>query len=304
MPPRWTIRGRPGRRSRPSRGAEFRKRYSELFVTQTQVRVFLIDLTPVNLELERAIQIALENRLDLMNAKGQVTDAWRNVEVAGNALLADLNLRYSGTLATDPGSDGIFRFDASASNHLFGIEYDAPLTRRAERNAYRAAQITYQRARRAYMNNRDVIVQQIRLDLRNLDLNRRQFEIARERILTAASQVEESELNLRTEREPESNLTLFLLNALNSLLDAKNALIGNWVAYETARLSLYRDFDLMNIDARGVWTNEQDLRTLGGPGDGSSDVPRLLGDEPSRHRRPPAAPRPPGAGSAPLADWS
>ena len=84
-------------------GAEFRKRYSELFVTQAQVRVFLIELTPVNLELERAVQIALENRLDLMNSKAQVTDAWRNVEVAGNALLADLNLRYSGTLATDPG---------------------------------------------------------------------------------------------------------------------------------------------------------------------------------------------------------
>ena len=83
---------------------------------------------------------------------------------------------------------------------------------------------------------------------------------------------------------------MFLLNALNSLLAAKNDLIGNWVAYETARLSLYRDFDLMNIDARGVWTNEQYLRTLGGPGDGSSDVPRLLGTSPDDIDAPPPLP--------------
>ncbi|QDV33994.1 TolC family protein [Tautonia plasticadhaerens] len=262
-------------------GNEFRARYSDIFITQTQVRVYRIALTPVGLSVDRAIQIALANRLDLMNAKGQVTDAWRNVEVAANALKADLNLRYSGTLATDPGFDGIFRFDASASNHLFGLEYDAPLTRRLERNAYRASQITYQRARRAYMLTRDEVARQIRLDLRNLALTRRQFDIARESLLISARQLEEAEYTLRTSDEPNESVTLLLLNALSALLDAKNALIGNWVSYETARLTLYQDFDLMDIDERGVWTNELDLRTAlaagGDPGARSED--RLLGTD-------------------------
>jgi hypothetical protein len=53
-------------------------------------------------------------------------------------------------------------------------------------------------------------------------------------------------------------VTLNLLRALNSQLGAKNQLIGNWVQYETARMALYRDFDIMDINAQGVWTNEHD----------------------------------------------
>ena len=41
-------------------------------------------------------------------------------------------------------------------------------------------------------------------------------------------------------------------------MTARNSLISTWVFYETSRLSLYRDFDLMDIDANGVWTNEND----------------------------------------------
>jgi hypothetical protein len=46
------------------------------------------------------------------------------------------------------------------------------------------------------------------------------------------------------------------------VLGARNALIQTWVFYETSRLSLYRDFDLMDIDANGVWTNENDQTAI------------------------------------------
>ena len=58
--------------------------------------------------------------------------------------------------------------------------------------------------------------------------------------------------------DPNQSTTLSLLNALSAILTARNALITTWVSYETARMSLYRDFDLMDIDANGVWTNEND----------------------------------------------
>jgi outer membrane protein TolC len=139
-----------------------------------------------------------------------------------------------------------------------GVRFDAPIVRRAERNAYRAAQIEYQRARRAYMLQHDEVVREIRLDLRNLTLARRQFDIGREQLVTSARAVEENEINLRSSREPNAGLTLLLLTSLNNLLGAKNSLIGNWVQYETARLSLYRDLDIMNVDASGTWINEHD----------------------------------------------
>ncbi len=237
-------------------GDEYRGRLADTFATQTQVRVFLIELPEVNLPVEKAVAIALANRQDLMNSRAQVADAWRNVEVAANALRAGLTVQYQGLLANDPSFDAILRLDASASLHRIGIAFDAPLVRRAERNAYRAAWITYQRARRAYMLNHDLVVQQIRLDMRNLELNRRQFEIARQQLVTAVRQVEENEYTLRTGTQQDASNTLLLLSSLTNLLGAKNSLIGLWVNYVTARMNLYADFDLLDIDARGVWTNE------------------------------------------------
>jgi outer membrane protein TolC len=237
-------------------GDELRGRIADVFASQTQVRVFLIDLPEVKLTVEQAVAVALANRLDLMNAQAEVADAWRNVEVAANALQAGLSLRYQGILGTDPNFDGILRFDASASLHRIGVQFDAPLVRRAERNAYRAAWIAYQRARRAYMLNHDQVVLQIRIDMRNLELNRRQFEISRQQLVTAVRQVEETEYNLRHETARDTGLTLLLLNSLENLLGAKNQLISNWVQYETFRLSLFRDMDLIDLDARGVWINE------------------------------------------------
>jgi outer membrane protein TolC len=236
---------------------EFRARLSEVFVAQTQVRVFLIELAPVNLTLDQAIQVALANRLDLKNALAAVTDAWRNVEVDANALQGFLNFIYTGNLASAPSHTTLFRFDSSASVHRFGLEFQAPINRRAERNAYRAGQIQYQRARRAYMALRDEIVREIRLNLRELTLGRKQFDIGREQLISSSRQLEEAEYALQRPSEG-APVTLNLLNALNNLLSARNQLIGTWVAYETQRYSLYSNFDLMDIDANGIWTNEND----------------------------------------------
>jgi hypothetical protein len=238
-------------------GKGFRARLSEVFVAQTQIRVFLIDLQKIDLTVNQAIQVAIGNRLDLQNTLAQVTDAWRNVEVAANALRGFLNFEYTGNLQSAPDHQTLFRFDASNSTHRFGLEFDAPINRRVERNAYRAAQITYQRARRAYMAQRDEVVRQIRLDMRQLVLNRRQFEINREQLITASRQLEEAEYQLRnsTENQP---VTLNLINALTAVLQARNSLINTWVSYETARMTLYRDFDLMDIDSMGMWINEND----------------------------------------------
>jgi outer membrane protein TolC len=240
---------------------EFRARLSEVFVAQTQIRVFLIELEPVKLTVDQAIQIALANRLDLKNALAAVTDTWRIVEVDANALQGFLNFVYTGNFASAPSHTTLFRFDSSASVQRFGLEFQAPINRRVERNTYRTDQIGYQRARRAYMALRDQIVQEIRLNERELTLNRKQFDIGREQLISASRQLEEAEYALLfpTGGAP---VTLNLLNALTSVLQARNGLIGTWVSYETQRLSLYSNFDLMDIDANGVWTNENDPEVI------------------------------------------
>jgi|GEM_PF-1023741 len=249
---------------------EFRARMTEQLVIQTQVRVYMIDVNRVDLTLEQAISVALANRLDLMNSLARVTDTWRQVEYAGNQLLAGLNLYYDGHLNSDPNSLQLIQFDASHSEHLVGIRFNAPIVRRQQRNLYRADQIAFQRARRAYMLNHDSVVQQIRLDMRTLNLNRRQFEISRDALLIAARQVDLAETNARTSDGAKSGagqtVGSLLVQAQQSLLTNKNSLIGNWVDYEVARMTLFKDFDIMIIDAQGNWTNDSNVPTFnGGP---------------------------------------
>lgn len=240
---------------------ELRSRLSEVFVAQTQARVYLIELKPVRLTVDQAIQIALDNRLDLKNALARVTDAWRNMEVEANSLQGFLNFNYSSNLLAAPNHGTWFRFDSSASPHRVGVTFDAPINRRIERNAYRASQIIFQRARRSYMETRDEIVRQVREEMRELLLNRKQFDIGREQIITTSRQIEQAEYALQGDPEGRP-VTLNLLDSLRALLAARNTLIGTWVGYETARMNLHRDFDLMDIDANGIWTNENDPQLL------------------------------------------
>ncbi|MHC5537307.1 TolC family protein [Singulisphaera rosea] len=247
---------------------EFRSRLTELLVIQTQIRVYLIEVKPVDLTVEKAIETALANRLDLMNSLGAVTDTWRNVEAAGNQLLAGLNVFYNAQINSDPNHLGLLRFDAHDTQQFTGFEFAAPIVRRTQRNTYRADQILYQQARRAYMLNHDEIVQTIRLDMRSLNLNRRQFEINRVALLIAARQVDQAENNARSSTGADSGAGqtsgLNVINAQQSLLQAKNQLIGNWIQYEESRLTLFKDFDVMNIDVQGVWTNDDSIPTFNG----------------------------------------
>ena len=110
------------------------------------------------------------------------------------------------------------------------------------------------------MLTRDTVVQQIRLDMRKLVADPpavRDQPRAVDHLLAAARAGRVRRAH-RADATAGQSLTLYLLNALQAVLTARNSLIQTWVSYETARMSLYRDFDLMDIDANGVWTNEND----------------------------------------------
>ncbi|MBX7165815.1 MAG: TolC family protein [Pirellulales bacterium] len=240
-------------------GREFRTQVTDAFVIQSQVRVYLIQLPEFGLGADAGVDLARGNRLDLMNQRALVVDAYRKVEVAGNALLAGLEVSGSANLLTPPGTSNPLKFRSTANQYRLGVRFDAPLTRLAERNTYRAAQILYQQLRRQYMLAEDQVAFSIRSELRNLEVNRFQFEIARQTLVAAARQVDEAQITLRSGgQQTDSSVTLFLLNAYTNLLAATNGLVSGWVNYETTRMSLFRDLDWMQIDAEGRWTNGDD----------------------------------------------
>jgi outer membrane protein TolC len=225
---------------------------ADLFVMQTQIRTYLIQLETIEVSEEEAVDLALRRRLDLLNQRAIVVDSWRRIRVAQDALEADLDLFVSADIGTEPNTTNPVDFSSDASSYRVGVALDGPLNRLAERNNYRAQLIDYQRARRDLIGQGDVVVQAVRRDLRALEAEKLNFEISRQSLVTAARQVEFARVQLLAPGQAgDSSTTQDALNALNSLLAAKNSLVASWVAYETARLQLLLDIESLDLDQYG-----------------------------------------------------
>ena len=253
-----------------------------LTAIQIGVRSDFVSVQPVEISIEEAVEVGLNNRLDLMNARAQVVDAWRQVEINQNLLKSALSITAGGDIRTDPGNDPL-DFNRTQSDFRAGIQFDTPLDKLDERNDYRASQIVYQRSRRDYIESEDFVKQQIRRSWRQLEVLRRNLETAKQQVRIAALQLDVAieEANAPAVRATRSgggssglrgqNLT----RALSEILRAQNSLIGIYTSYERNRLLLYRDMGVMEIGEDGVW-NDPFYRTLaaGDPGDGDDTAER------------------------------
>lgn len=250
-----------------------------LRVLQTSLRSELITLVKFDMSLEEAVQQALTHRLDLMNARGRVMDARRNMEVAANRLEAVLNVVAQGNLGTTPTGNHPLDFRGANSQFQIGLQMTTPLDQVQVRNAYRSSIINYQQARRAFMLLEDQVKYDIRSSWRSLMLNRQNFELTRKSLRQAALQFDinvANNLNPKTQVAGQAGTTslgqtgLNLINALTQLLNAQNNLIRIWALYERNRINIYRDMDIMQIDERGLWIDPV-YQNLGG-NDSSSNL--------------------------------
>jgi hypothetical protein len=216
----------------------------------------------------KVAQAALVNRLDLMNARAQVVDAWRQVTVAANALQGVFNVRYDLNTTTPRDEAATFGFAGTRTRHTVTLQVDPPFVRRAERNEYRASLIGYQRSRRNLMAFEDNIVTDARVDLRQLRLLKESYALQQRVVELAYAQVDNARGTLLAPPDPTSArgaageaaaLTQQLLNAQQSLLRAQNALYQIWINYQNFRMNLYLDLELLPLDARGIWIDEPQL---------------------------------------------
>ncbi len=227
---------------------------------QTLARIYRIDLPSVPAEELSAVAEAKANRLDLMTQQARVTDAWRKVIVAANALRSDLTLTSTVALNTAPGASQPLAFDTRLTRLTVGLQFDGPLNRLAERNLYRVALINYQQARRAYTDLSDQVEQEVRLTLRNLRQARLSFEIARQQLIAAARQVANERILLNApprlqQQGGGGDPTLRTLQALAQLNAARNNLAGTYIRYEQLRVQLLLNLEALQLDDRGLPTN-------------------------------------------------
>jgi hypothetical protein len=230
-----------------------------------QIPVFGVDAltAPLDEAYSACIQGALSTRLDLMDARGQVVDAWRQIAVTANALQGVFNVGYNLSASGLPNKP--FAYSGDRSSHQLVINAQLPLVRRAERNAYRTAQINYQSTRRLLMAFEDNIANDVRNDIRQLRAIAEVYKIQQRVVEQSYSIVENAAEVLFAPPVPgvpfdpgtAASLTTQLLQALSGLLTAQNTLYTYWVGFITNRIQLYLDLELMQLDERGIWRDEQ-----------------------------------------------
>ena len=200
-------------------------------------------------------RIALENRFDLMNARGQLYDTWCQLAVTSNALKGVFNVTLTNQIFTPPTTTNPFAFVDQAKQFSLIFNAELPLVRVNERNNFQQARINYRRQQRILMALEDTVKLGVRTELRQLIQLAQTYTIQKETLV----------INLRNKDNavrlvfapPSANDTAgsqttantqALVGAQTNILGAQNRLIATWVSYQTQRFALYRDLGIMPYD--------------------------------------------------------
>ncbi len=213
---------------------------------------------PLEIDSTLAVRLALDNRLDLRNAQGQVYDAQRAVVVEADKLRAKLNLGAdtgAGIAVGNSDNDAEIRLDRA--RWTVPITLDLPLERTAERYNYRTSLITLEQEIRNLGTLEDAIKQDIRSQLRNMLATRETVQIQAQGVLVAETRVDSTGLFFEAGRIPIRDV----LESQRSLLSAQNSLTSAVVSYRIAELTLQQDMGLLKVDETGLWRefNPEDI---------------------------------------------
>lgn len=228
----------------------------ELSLVQTSARAESITLIPVDLSVEQAYETASKNRLDWMNQRAGIMDQWRLISYNADSLESDLDIVLYGGIGNT--GDNPLQFRDTAGTLKAGIEWDAPITRLRERNTYRQSLIEYEQAKRGYYNYENGQYLALKTALRNIQMQKINFEVQRKQLQVAARGV----LFVRTRlQEPpgETGTRLSptvardLIQQLQGLQRAQDNILRVWVGYEIARGQLDLALGTMQIDNEGMW---------------------------------------------------
>jgi outer membrane protein TolC len=173
-----------------------------------------LDVNVPEIEGRDVIAVAEQYRLELQTARDQIDDARRQVAVAQNGLLPDLNVTAqtnfgNRTLLSTPAKS----LDDRATTYSAGVTLGLPLDRLAERNVYRQALIQFEQAQRSFTDLRDNVAAQVRAAARSiraaqvsLDLQRRGIRLAERRLDYSLELLKRGTVNARDVVESQSSL--------------------------------------------------------------------------------------------------
>ena len=199
-----------------------------------------------------------------MNNRASLVDQWRLITYNANQLKAGLDLTFDGNVGT-VGNNGV-AFNGKNGNMRVGLAFDAPFTRRLQRNNYRSALIFYQQQRRALYQYQDGVNYSLRALLRQLAQLEANLEIQRRAVVIAVRRVDKTREDLNKPPAPVlpgepvealgPTVGQNLIFALNDLTNAQNNLMSVVLNYYQARMLLYRNLGIMELDDCGMWIDK------------------------------------------------
>lgn len=200
-----------------------------LALDQFKVRLGLavrtpVEIVPMSLDFQdpeigvmEAAATALRYRLDYQNERDRVDDSRRQVAIARNTLLPDLNVNGSVTLNTD-GDNRVAgaSFDGGQTDYSASVTFGLPLDREIERLQLRQSLIQLGQRQRQFDLFRDTVILDARQAVREID--RARFSV---RLQEQAVKINELRLEEIRIKGPEID-TQSRLDAENELLQSRN----------------------------------------------------------------------------------
>ncbi len=207
---------------------------------------------PLRVTEQEAVAIALAQRLDLANAADAVIDAERKVDVAADAIRAELNL--IGYVNSQTPQKTVFganpgQISRTQDRYELSARLDLPIDRLAEKNAYRKALITLMQQQRFHQEMTDTVVLDVRKSYRKMEeaylrytIEQKSYQLAQKRTKNTLLLLQYSRANTRD-----------VLDAREDLLDAQDAATSAMVDYAIASLDFFRDTGTMKVRPDGMW---------------------------------------------------
>ena len=202
---------------------------------------------PVDLREPEAVAIALSTRPDVLTERARVRDADRDVEIAADDFLPQLNVELGiSAEGTPPRKFHRIRFNRHTRFAAVTFNYEFDQT--DNRDAYRLAIIDYEKAQR----DLERFVDQVRLDVRGayreLMQSKRSYELQLRNVRIATRRHKLAQLEQKEGRLSPTDV----LDAEEDLRSARNGLTSALVSYTTTRLQFLATLGMIEVDERGV----------------------------------------------------
>ena len=210
-----------------------------------------LDLVP--LTDRYGYQLAMTNRLDVLNEIDKFQDKKRKVEVAKNDLLPSLKIVADYSL-----KDQYYRvneFDFGDYSAKAGIALDLPIDKLSERNSYRQSRINFEQQLRSLMKTLDDLRDEVRTNLRTMDLNQRSYILQQKQLIVSRRELEKAQLDLLA---GQRNVTpRDILEAQTAVNQSQSRVNSSLINFHVQRLRLLNNTGILNTAQPEWWRRPQ-----------------------------------------------